>query len=191
MRRLANYFFRGLLITAPAALTVYLCWVAIRWIDGLVGSSVPGLGIAAAIAIVTLVGALASNLVTRTVVTTVDQALAKLPFVRLVYTSIKDLLGAFVGEQRRFNRPVRARIGEGDAAVYLLGFVTAESLAHLGLEDHVAVYVPTSYSFAGHLLVIPSERVAPLPADAADTLAFIVSGGVARAAEPRRSRPLG
>ena len=111
MRRLANYFLRGLLITAPAVLTVYFCWVAIRWIDGLVGTRIPGLGIAAAIAIVTLIGALASNLVTRTLVNTIDQALAKLPFVRLVYTSIKDLLGAFVGEQRRFNRPVRARIG--------------------------------------------------------------------------------
>jgi uncharacterized membrane protein len=186
MRRLANYFLRGLLITAPAALTIYFCWVAIRWINNLLSSSIPGLGIAAAVVTITLIGALASNLVTRTVVGTIDQGLAKLPFVRLVYTSLKDLLGAVVGEQRRFNRPVRARIGEGDAAVYVLGFVTSESLGHLDLEGHVAVYVPASYSFAGHLVVLPRDRVTPLQVDAADALAFIVSGGVSRAAEGSR-----
>jgi uncharacterized membrane protein len=186
MRRLANYFLRGLLLTAPAVLTVYVCWLAIRWLDGLVAVGIPGLGVLAAVTVITLVGALASNFVTRSLVGAIDHALAKLPFVRLVYTSLKDLLGAFVGEQRRFNRPVRARIGAGDAAVYVLGFVTSDALGHLDLEDHVAVYVPMSYSFAGHLLVLPGDRVTPLAADAADAMAFIVSGGVTRAADPDR-----
>jgi uncharacterized membrane protein len=190
MRRFANYFLRGLVITAPAALTFYICWVAIRWLDGLLGTSIPGLGIAAAVVIITMIGALASNFVTRAFVSTVDQALARLPFVRLVYTSIKDLLGAFVGEQRRFNRPVKVRLGEPDAAIHVLGFVTSDSLTQLGFEGHVAVYVPTSYSFAGHLIVVPADRVTALGTDAADTLAFIVSGGVTRAAEGAR-RPGG
>jgi uncharacterized membrane protein len=188
MRRLANYFLRGLLITAPAALTLYFFWVAIRWLDGLLGTSIPGLGILAGVTLITMIGALASNFVTRAFVGTVDQALAKLPFVRLVYTSIKDLLGAFVGEQRRFNHPVKVRFGGADAEIYLLGFVTSESLTQLGLVGHVAVYVPSSYSFAGHLILVPADRVATLDTDAADTLAFILSGGVTRAAEgtPRR-----
>jgi len=185
MRRLANYFLRGLLITAPALLTFYLCWLAIHWVDQLFGSSVPGLGVAAAVIVITLVGMLASNLVTRTMLTMADQLLAKLPFVRLLYTSIKDLLNAFVGEHRRFNRPVRARIGDGQALVYVLGFVTSDSLDHLGLEGQVAVYVPFSYSLAGHLLILPADRVEPLATDAADAMAFIVSGGVTRTAPPR------
>ena len=188
MRRFANYFLRGLLITAPAALTIYFFWVAIRWLDGLLGTGIPGLGIVAGVAIITMIGALASNFVTRAFVATVDQALAKLPFVRLVYTSIKDLLGAFVGEQRRFNRPVKIRFGAADAEIYLLGFVTSESLTQLGLLGHVAVYVPTSYSFAGHLVLVPTDRVSALDTDAADTLAFILSGGVTRAAEASPSR---
>jgi uncharacterized membrane protein len=116
-----------------------------------------------------------------------DQLLAKLPFVRLLYTSVKDLLSAFVGEKKRFNRPVSARIGQGDAEVSLLGFVTAESLGNLGPADQVAVYVPFSYSVAGHILLLPRDRVTPLQADAADTMAFIVSGGVSRSARPPRS----
>jgi len=182
MRRLANYFLRGLLITAPAMLTFYLIWIGIRWVDSIVGSNIPGLGVATAIVVITLIGAVASSFVARTAVATADAALEKLPFVRLLYTSIKDLLNAFVGEHRRFNRPVRARIGPADAAVYVLGFVTSESLEHLGLPGHVSVYVPTSYSVAGHLVILPADRVAPLDADAADTMAFIVSGGVARSA---------
>ena len=189
MRRLANYFLRGLLITAPAALTFYLCWLGIRWVDSLVGISVPGLGVAAAVAAITLIGALASNLITKTLLATIDHLLAKLPFVRLLYSSIKDLLSAFMGEQRRFNRPVRARIGEGTAEVYLLGFVTSESLGHLGLADQVAVYVPFSYSVAGHILILPPSRVTPLAADASDAMAFIVSGGVTRSVPKAPAAP--
>ncbi len=182
MRQLAKYFLRGLLITAPAVLTFYLCWLAIRWFDDLFGIQIPGLGIAIAVAGITLIGLLASNLVTQTLIATTDHFLAKLPFLRLLYTSIKDLLNAFVGEQRRFNRPVRARIGQGDAEVYLLGFVTAESMDHLGLSGQAAVYVPFSYSVAGHILILPVDRITPMPVDAADAMAFIVSGGVARSA---------
>jgi uncharacterized membrane protein len=140
---------------------------------------------------ITLIGALTSNLLARTLLATTDQALARLPFVRLLYTSIKDLLNAFVGEQRRFNRPVRARVGEGTAEIYLLGFVTSDSLAHLGLEGRVAVYVPFSYSVAGHVLIMPADRVEPLAVESADAMAFILSGGVTRTAVPRADRPPG
>jgi uncharacterized membrane protein len=187
VRRLANYFLRGLLITAPAAVTIWLCWVAVRWVDSIVGIPFPGLGLVVAVAGITLIGALASNLVTRTLLATADQLLAKLPFVRLLYTSIKDLLNAFVGEKRRFNRPVRARIGEGEAEVYVLGFMTSDSVDHLGLEGQVAVYVPFSYSVAGHILILPAARVSPLTVDAADAMAFILSGGVTRSANAPRS----
>lgn len=189
MRRLANYFLRGLLITAPAAVTVWLCWTAVRWVDSIVGIPIPGLGLVVAIGAVTLIGALASNLVTRTLLAAADELLAKLPFVRLLYTSIKDLLNAFVGEKRRFNRPVRARVGEGEAEVYVLGFMTTDALGHLGLEGQVAVYVPFSYSMAGHILILPAARVQPLPVDAADAMAFIVSGGVTRSAQPPKNPP--
>lgn len=187
MRRIANYFLRGLLITLPALVTFYLCWLAIRWFDDLFGITTPGVGLAIALVSITVIGALGSNLVTRSMIGTFDQLLAKLPFVRLLYTSVKDLLSAFVGEKKRFNRPVRARIGPGDADVSLLGFVTAESLGKLGPADHVAVYVPFSYSVAGHVLLLPANRVTPLETDAADAMAFIISGGVSRTAVPTRS----
>jgi len=101
----------------------------------------------------------------------------RLPFVRLLYTSTRDLLNAFVGEQRRFDKPVMVTPIPG-SDVRALGFVTQESLTTLGLASHVTVYLPHSYNFSGMLLIFPTSAVTPLVADSADVMAFIVSGGV-------------
>lgn len=179
-RRLARYFVRGLVLTVPAVLTIWLSWVAIRWVDGLLGVRLPGVGLLATLAVVTLIGALASSYVARAVMGSVEGLFDRLPFVRLLYSSTKDLLNAFVGEERRFKRPVRVALTE-DGSVSVLGFVTSDSLADLGLAGQVAVYLPQSYNFAGNLIVVPAARVTPLAADSTEVMAFIVSGGVSRA----------
>jgi len=177
-RRLAAWFVRGLLITAPAAITLYVCWLVIRWLDGLLGLRIPGVGIAAALVAITAIGALASSFVTRSLVRLLDELLERLPFVRLLYTSTKDLLNAFVGEKRRFTKAARVAL-TADGTVSVLGFVTADSLERVGLPGRVAVYLPQSYNFAGQLLIVDAARVTPLEADSADVMALIVSGGVA------------
>ncbi|HEY0969456.1 MAG TPA: DUF502 domain-containing protein [Gemmatimonadales bacterium] len=180
MKRLAGYFLRGLVLLAPLAVTAYICWLVFVTIDGWLGLPVPGSGFAATIVLITVVGFLASTLLTRTlerIMTIVEAALTRLPFVRLLYTSTKDLLNAFVGERRRFDRPVLVHLAAG-GTVGALGFVTRDSLDALGLPGRVAVYLPQSYNFAGNLLVVPAESVTPLPADSAEVMAFIVSGGV-------------
>lgn len=182
MRSLAGHFLRGLLITAPTAITVYFCWWLISTIDGWLGIDIPGAGLLVAITAITLIGMFASNLVTRSLLAWIDSAIERLPFVRWLYTATKDLLNAFVGEQRRFNQPVRIQLGP-TPDLFTLGFVTAGSMAHLGLPGHVAVYMPQSYNFAGQLAFVPSGNVTALDADSADVMAFIVSGGVAGSTE--------
>lgn len=177
MRRLINYFIRGLVVTAPLALTLYVCWDVFHWVDQWLGLPIPGAGFVITVALITLIGVLASSLVARGAVSAMDRALQRLPFVRLVYGSTRDFLNAFVGEKRRFNKPVLLAVAPGDH-VHMLGFVTAEAVDILGLTGYVAVYLPQSYGFSGNLLVVPSTRVRPLAADSADVLAFIVSGGV-------------
>lgn len=187
-RRLAGWFVRGLLVTAPTALTIYICWLVIRWVDGLVGISIPGVGILVALVAITLIGAAASTYLTRSLVGALDGLLERVPFVRLLYSSSKDLLNAFVGDKRRFTKAVRVALSE-DGAVAALGFVTAEDLDQLGLPGQVAVYLPQSYNFAGNLVVVPAARVTPLPADSAEVMAFIVSGGVS--GKPQVTAPPG
>jgi uncharacterized membrane protein len=177
MRTLATYFFRGLVLAAPLAITLYVCWLIFSTVDRWLGFPIPGAGFLATIALVTLLGFLASNLLTRGVVSIVDRILERLPFVRLLYSATKDLLNAFVGEQRRFDQPVLVALSP-DAAIRAFGFITRSSLASIGLEGDVAVYVPQSYNFAGNLVVVPATRVTPVDRESSEVLTFIVSGGV-------------
>ena len=188
MRRLLNYFLRGLVLVAPLAITLYVCWVVFVRIDGWLGLPIPGLGFLATVVLITLVGFLGSNLITRGMVAIVDQALGRLPFVRLLYTSTKDLLNAFVGEKRRFDKPVLVRIS-ADSEARMVGFITQESLEQLGLPGYASVYFPQSYNFAGNLVVFPSAQLQPLDAGSADVMAFIVSGGVTGVPAKRQGRP--
>lgn len=187
MRALLNYFLRGVVVVAPLAVTAYVCWRLFVAVDGWLGLSVPGAGFVVTLASFVVVGFLASTFLARGLFGLVERVLTRLPFVRLLYGSTKDLLNAFVGEHRRFDRPVAVTIYP-DAGGEALGFVTQTALGHLGLEGRVAVYLPFSYSVAGHVLLFPADRVRPVAADSADVMAFLVSGGVTRvAARPARA----
>lgn len=181
MRALVNYFLRGLVVVAPLAFTAYVCWRLFIAVDGWLGIPVPGVGFAVTIAFVALTGFVASTFLARGLLALLERVLTRLPFVRLVYASTKDLLNAFVGDKRSFDRPVLVTVYP-DVGGKAIGFVTQPALEHLGLGGQVAVYFPFSYSVAGHVLIFPAERVEPLAADSADVMAFIVSGGVTRVA---------
>ena len=135
MHRLANYFFRGLVLAAPVAITIYVCWVIFSTVDRWLGLPIPGAGFLATIALVTLLGFFASNLLTRGAVNILDRILNRLPFVRLLYSSTKDLLNAFVGEQplqlRRVRRP--GELHQGGAAVAFGDLRETEPVA-IGVE---------------------------------------------------------
>lgn len=176
-RRIVAYFFRGLVLLAPLAVTVWVCVYLFRAVDGWLGLSIPGAGFVATLVLITLVGFLGSNLLTRGAVSIFDRLLNRLPFVSLVYSSTKDLVKAFVGEKRRFDKPVLVELYPGGHA-HVLGFVTQESLGQLGRADLVSVYVPQSYHWAGQVFVFPANKVQRLDTSSAAVMAFIVSGGV-------------
>jgi uncharacterized membrane protein len=192
MKKLLNYFLKGIVFIAPFALTIYVCVRVFTTIDGWLGIPVPGVGFLATLILITLFGFLAEGFIKRSWFAVLEGLLERLPFVRLLYTSTRDLLNAFVGEQRRFDKPVIVAPYPGGVA-RAIGFVTQESLGSIGLRDHVTVYLPQSYNFAGALLIFPSSAVTPLLADSADVMAFIVSGGVTELPVPAVSvvHPLG
>jgi len=187
MRRLTTYFLQGLVFAAPLAITIYVCWWVFTTIDRWLGLPVPGAGFLATIVLITLLGWFASNLLARSAVGFMERVLSRLPFVRLLYSATKDLLNAFVGEKRRFDKPVLVTLFPGgDAKAF--GFVTQDSLERFGLPDHVAVYFPQSYNFAGTLVVYPTAQVERVNAESSEMMAFIVSGGVTTGAGARVKR---
>jgi uncharacterized membrane protein len=177
VKRLLNYFVQGLLLLAPLAITVFVCWQTFVTIDGWLGLPIRGAGFLITIALVTVFGFLAGGFLTRRFVGLLEQIMQRLPLVRLLYSSTKDLLNAFVGDKRRFDKPVIVELMPGSNA-QAFGFVTQESLDHLGLPGHLAVYFPQSYNFAGSLVVFPAAQVRRLSAESSAVMAFIVSGGV-------------
>jgi len=177
VKRLTKYFFEGLLFLVPVAVTVYVFYMAFVKIDNFINLPVPGAGFLVTIAIVTIIGFLASNILTRRLLGLLDKVFNRLPLIKLLYSSIKDLVGAFVGDKKSFDKPVLVTLS-GDGCVKSAGFVTRESMEEWGLADQVAVYLPQSYNFAGNLILVPKDRVTPLDAESGKVMTFIVSGGV-------------
>lgn len=177
LRECPGYVLRGALVSGPLALTVYILYWIFRTVDGLVPVGIPGLGVVVTVLIVGLVGFLSSNVIGSGVVETAERFLGRVPFVKLVYSSIKDLFNAFVGDKKNFDKPVLVQL-TADARVRALGFVTRDGLVGLGMPEHVAVYFPQSYNFAGNLLIVPREVVEPLSASSGEVMTFVVSGGV-------------
>ena len=177
MNRMVRYFVNGLLLSTPIALTLYVCWRIFRAVDSWLGLPWYGAGFVATLVLITLVGWLATTFLWNSIFGLIEQAMERVPLVRFLYNSLKEVLGAFVGEKKRFDRPVVVKLMAGGNA-RALGFLTRESLDSLGLKDLVAVYLPQSYNFAGQVLLFPADQVTPISAGSSDVMAFIVSGGV-------------
>ena len=176
MKRLMNYFLKGLLIFVPAALTVFTIVLVFTRLDGLLKIPIPGLGLVITILSITLIGFLASNFIGKKFFTLIEGLFTKLPVVKMLYSAIKDLIEAFAGEKKSFNRPAIVELTAGGPKA--VGFITRDSLEFLSLSDHVAVYFPQSYNFAGSVLIFPSDQVTPVDVDSSEAMAFVVSGGV-------------
>lgn len=177
MRRISRYFLEGLLILVPFVVTVFVIYTVFQKIDGLFNFPIPGMGFVATLLLIFLVGFVTSNFLTRKLVALADTLFSRVPLVKMIYSSIKDLLNAFVGDKKSFNKPVQVTLSP-DSGVRAIGFVTNDSLENLGIEGSVAVYLPQSYNFAGNLIIVPKDQVTPLDADSGDVMAFVVSGGV-------------
>ena len=177
MNWLVKNFLRGLVIVVPIALTLYLIYEAFTRIDRLLNLRIPGVGFAITIVLIVLIGALASNFFVRKFLQLTEAVFTRAPIVRLVYAAIRDLLEAFVGDQKRFNQPVAVSLSDG---VRTLGFMTQEDLSFLSMPGQVSVYLPFSYSVAGMVIVVANSRVERLTLDSASVMALVVSGGVSR-----------
>lgn len=175
MRKLIGFFIKGLLVVLPLGITVFLFTNIINWVDSYVNFGFPGSGLLMVIAGITLLGFLLSGLLGNTLMILLDDFLSRIPFIKLVYTSVKDLVEAFMGEKKKFNEPVRVQISE---YTHSLGFVTRQDLAGIGMPGFTAVYFPYSYTLTGRVLLVPSRHIIRVQANAAEVMKFVVSGGV-------------
>ena len=187
---LLNYFAKGLLIVVPLGAAFLLIFWAVRGVDNALNLSgvlltdtktgkpiyIPGLGILNVVVLILVAGILVTNVVTDPIKRWFNRWLNRLPIFKFLYSSIKDLTEAFVGEEKKFNEPVLVEVNE--FGLKKIGFLVQKDLAALNLPGEVAVYFPYSYSFAGQVVIISSDKVKPIDKSAADMMKFVISGGV-------------
>lgn len=186
MRTVFNYFLRGLLFVFPLVATLYIMVSAIIWSNETFNDllfkwlsvDIPGLGMITVFFGVAVIGYVFSKAFTRPLLHYFEQLLVKVPLVKIIYTSIKELTEAFVGDKKRFNEPVLVQLGSEDLT--RIGFVTQKDMQEFGLADTVAVYCPHSYNFSGNLYLVPKDHITPLKMNSTDVMKFVVSGGVTK-----------
>jgi uncharacterized membrane protein len=192
-RRFLGYTLNGLVITLPVFGTGYIIYQLFVWLDGIVPGIIysesemarhedgfSGLGILMLLILLFLMGWLGTIFLNDQLKGLFEKLLNRIPGVNNLYNTIADLLNAFVGNKRKFNKPVLVKTAEG-SNVEVIGFVTDDDLAELGDLDtkgKIAVYVPMSYSFSGHLIIVPKTSVTVVDRNAVEVMKYIVSGGI-------------
>lgn len=190
MKQLARWFLQGLIVLLPLATTIWVVTHVFNEIDALVsvprpgkeGETVPGLGFALALVTITATGWLASFFFGRWLVRLTDWLIARIPLISTIYRIAKDILQAVAGDNKTFDRPVIVSLDPG-GAVKMLGFVTRDDLAAIGLPGDVAVLMQQSFGFSANLLVFPKSQVRAIDVDSGRFLTFIISGGLTGAFE--------
>lgn len=186
MNKLIRYFLQGLLLISPVAITIYAIVVTLEFIDGLliqhltdiIGFKIPGLGLIIIVTFITLIGIIGSSILITPILKSVDKLISRAPLIKIIYTSIKDFMSAFVGKEKKFTEPVLVKVNV-NSDLEMLGFITQHDLTSLGINlDKVAVYIPYSYTFSGNLYIVPAANVKPLKVNSTEIMKFIVSAGV-------------
>ena len=181
-----NYFFQGLILIAPLSITIYVLVKTFFYVDDLLkdiltqwlGFYTLGLGIFVMLAGLTVIGFLGSSIIFKPLLVVFDRLISKAPLVKIIYTSVKDLLSAFVGQKKKFSEPVLIKESK-NSDMEKIGFITAHDLSNLGIpEGKVAVYLPYSYNLSGMLVIVPVENVKRLDANSTDVMKFVISAGV-------------
>lgn len=200
--RLRTYFLTGVIVTAPIAITIYLTWSFIEWVDQAViplvplayrpetylPFSVPGLGVVVAVIGLTLIGALTANLLGRTIVRIGEQLVDRMPVIRGIYNVFKQIFETLLKDTSDSFK-YAALVEYPRRGLYTIGFVAGDTKGEVlrqTEQDLVSVYVPTTPNpSSGFILFIPREDVRILDMSVEQAMKYVVSVGVVVPPDPK------
>ncbi len=185
MKKIINYFLQGLLYLAPLGITAYIIFVIFNFTNNILDDilvkflkiDIPGLGIVVIFFFLVLVGIIGNSILVKPFKILFKKLIEKIPLLKLIYSALNDLFSAFVGKEKKFNKPVIVLVNP-ISNLEKMGFLTAEDLSKIDEKDKVAVYFPHSYNFSGELFIVPKAQIRMLDIDPSIAMKFIVSGGV-------------
>lgn len=189
MKSIGRTFLSGLAAIVPIAITVYLIyWLAVTT-ETVLGEMFrallpdgwyrPGMGLGAGLLLVFLIGILMHAWLVQKLYSWAESLLYRIPLIRSVYGSIRDLFNLFShAQEQALNQTVVISYGD----MRLIGFVTRRDLSDLpteiGAADDVIVYLPLSYMIGGYLIVVPESAVQPVDMPVEDALRFVLTAGI-------------
>lgn len=175
MKRLSQYFLRGLVAILPLGLTVYLLYTLVAWsetvarqlIRPVVGDFyIPGLGLLLTAAGIVLLGMLISQRVTAKLLSWVEMPFTNIPVVKSIYSSLKSFADYFSPHHKEDTAQQVVILRMPDHALEVVGLVTRNHMEGLPQGfmpgDRVAVYLPMGYMIGGYTVFVPREWVTPI-----------------------------
>ena len=191
LRKFVQYVLNGLLISLPVFGTGYIVFQLFSFLDSIVprilynedemltkGDHFSGWGILMLLLVLFVMGWFGGMFINDRIKGWFLRLLDKIPGINNLYKAISDVLSAFVGKEKKFNQPVLVRVSE-QMELEMIGFITDTNLAELGnIQGKVAVYFPMSYSFSGHMMIVPIKNITRIERNAVDILKYTMSGGI-------------
>ncbi|MDH3287574.1 MAG: DUF502 domain-containing protein [Betaproteobacteria bacterium] len=191
-RTVSSIFLQGLAITLPITLTLaMLYWLAAtaeNFLGGLIQSVFPygnywtGMGILLAIVLIFIAGILMNVWITRRLLARIDALLDRIPLVKSIYGSIRDIAGFLSKKdsEKGFQQVVAVSLTD---QIRLVGFVTVTDVSGASLKSGasdslVGVYLPMSYQIGGYTIYLPRSRIEPLDMTIEDALRFTLTAGM-------------
>ena len=194
---LSGVFLRGMVVVLPITLTIaVLAWFATTT-ESLLGELIryavpeehywPGLGIALGVALIFTAGILVNARIARWLMGYADSLMSRIPVVKSIYLSIRDVANLMSEDSKKaFRQVVAVRIQE----MRLIGFVTTEDPKGLpgksASDKIIGVYLPMSYGIGGYTVYLPKALVEPLDMSLEDAMRITLSGGVSTDNEQKK-----
>jgi uncharacterized membrane protein len=198
MRRIRNYFLTGVIVCAPLAITAYLSWSVIHWVDSWVKPyiparynpdnylpfAVPGFGLIVALVMITLIGFLTANIIGRSIVSYGEKLLRRMPLVRNVYSGLKQIFETVLAHRTE----LFSKVGLFEyprKGAWSIVFIAAQEDSEISdaLEERegktIAVFRPiTPNVTTGYLLYVAEKDVIPLEMSVEDAAKLLISAGL-------------
>lgn len=187
MKSILKNFINGILTIVPIILVIFVIYKTFMFLDSLLGnvlrpylkeSYIPGIGLMTTLVLITILGWLSTRFISGSIIKLIDRLLEKIPFVKTVYSVIKDTVHSFLGEKKSFSKVALVSIPGTEMKSF--GFITAENLEtfYEPLSQHVAVYIPQTFQVAGFTFLIPKAEIEIIDVKPEDAMKFILSGGM-------------
>lgn len=189
MRKIQKIFLSGLISFLPIAVTIYIVYAGITIVENLLGrfiikiipenSYIPGYGFLATLVIIFLLGLLLNNFVTAGLLLRLQEKLTEVPFVKVVYSPLRDLMNLF-SKGAGGGAMKKVVFVQFDGGKEVLGLITREYFSDLRMHnieigpEKVAVYIPMSYGLGGYTLLVDKSQIKPadIPVEKAMSLAL-------------------